>query len=131
MCPVAVFTQKSIAMCNRIRSTLQHYSIQSTLENNTKTNRGSNVKISGFLNVRQLIACFGTQAHSEMIGVKYCDLLKMQALFRIVDKEQHNTTCGRCQIIDLKYSLHSADLLTTQSKQSSRHALTRSDCFFF
>jgi hypothetical protein len=85
------------------------------------------VKISGFLNVRQLIACFGTQAHSEMIGVKYCDLLKMQALFRIVDKEQHNTTCGRCQIIDLKYSLHSADLLTTQSKQSSRHALTRSD----
>jgi hypothetical protein len=68
-----------------------------------------------------------------MIGVKYCDFKKMQALFRIVDKEQHNTTCGRKkkQIIDLKYSLHSADLLTTQSKQSSRHALTRSDCFFF
>jgi hypothetical protein len=64
--PVAKFTQKSIAMCNRIRSTLQHCSIQSTLENNTKTNRGKkkNVKISGFRNVRQLIACFGTQVNS-------------------------------------------------------------------
>lgn len=123
--PVIVFTQKSHDLLECICLTLLSHKIPYTFENNEHKKRGSNVKIAGMQNTRQFLKIVLKDKPLSLFGLKHLDFLKMQAIFRIIDANEHNTPLGRAKIIDIKYSLHSH----TIDNQSDELPLSRAKLF--
>jgi hypothetical protein len=111
--PQIQISQKNKAILKGIQDFLKENGIKTlykrkaskTSSDRKNQTRADAVEISGIDQVRKAIRLIETSKNG-LIGLKFYDFLLTKQIISIIDADLHNKKEGRCQIIDIRVSLH-------------------------